>query len=257
MAQQFPPPNRRLFALRDFPEARRERALKPPENRLLSSLPAPVYNRLKSHLEWVWLKRGEPIYSRHQSPTYLYFPLDCLISKVFVMRDGSTGQVAIIGNDGCVGMDLIMGGEHTSTETIVLYPGRTFRLPAKVLKEEFARTPHLQQVLLRYVQSLLIYVAQTASCNRHHSIEQQTCRWLLESLDRSPSTEVQMTHRVFATFLGVSREQVNKVARGLRDAGLISYDYGRLRVRDRAGLEARSCECYQSLRAEAARLLSI
>lgn len=228
----------------------------PLKNQLLGRLPESDYGRLRAHLELRQLKRGQIIYKPNQPATHVYFPLDCLISKVFALQDGSTGQIAIIGNDGCIGIDLIMGGEHASTQTMVLSAGHAYRLPARILEEEFAQARELQRILLRYLQALLIQIAQTTVCNRYHIVEHQLCRWLLMSLDRISASEVEVTHEAIASMLGVSRERVNIAARKLRSAGLISYAHGRILIVDRSGLEANSCECYQAVRQETRRLLA-
>jgi CRP-like cAMP-binding protein len=227
----------------------------PRENRLLAALPAADYERLLPLLDGVSLSLGSALYESGSPQGFIYFPTDSIVSLLYVMEDGSSAEIAIVGKDGAVGMALFMGGETTPSRAVVQSAGYAYRLRAGVLKSEFARGGELQHLLLRYTQALITQMAQTAVCNRHHSVEQQLCRWLLLSLDRLPSNELTMTQELIANMLGVRREGVTEAARKLQEAGLIRYSRGKITVLDRPKLEARVCECYAVVKRETDRLL--
>lgn len=186
---------------------------------------------------------------------HVYFPTTAIISLLYVMEDGASAEIAIVGNEGLVGIALFMGGETTPSRAVVQSAGHAYRLDARILKEEFYRAGPVQRLLLRYTQALITQMAQTAVCNRHHSIDQQLCRWLLLSIDRLPSNELKMTQELIANMLGVRRSGVTEAALKLQDSGLIRYSRGHIEVLDRRGLEARVCECYNVVRREFERLL--
>lgn len=227
------------------------------KNLLLVSLPAGESERLRPHLEPVDLVLGAVLHETGREQTYLYFPLDCIISLLYVMEDGSSAEIAIVGNDGVVGVGLFMGGTGSSTPTraVVQSAGKGVRIKADVLRKEFDLAGPLQQLLLRYVQALITQMGQTAVCNRHHSVEQQLCRWLLMSMDRLPGDELVMTQELIANMLGVRREGVTGAAGKLQKAGVITYSRGRIQVLNRPLLEQMSCECYEVVRKEVERLL--
>src|SRR5512146_3178764 len=227
----------------------------PRKNHLLAALPGADYERVLPVLEGVSLSLGSALYERGRTQGFIYFPTDSIVSLLYVMEDGSSAEIAIVGKDGAVGMALFMGGETTPSRAEVQSAGYAYRLRAGALKSEFARGGELQHLLLRYTQALITQMAQTAVCNRHHSVEQQLCRWLLLSLDRLPSNELSMTQELIANMLGVRREGVTEAARKLQDAGLISYSRGKITVLDRPMLEARVCECYGVVQRETDRLL--
>jgi CRP-like cAMP-binding protein len=186
---------------------------------------------------------------------YVYFPTTAIVSLLYVMEDGSSAEIAVVGNEGIVGVSLFMGGDTTTSRAVVQSAGYGFRLSGQLLKEAFSRIGSMQHLLLRYTQALLTQMAQTAVCNRHHSVDQQLCRWLLLSLDRLPSNELVMTQELIANMLGVRREGVTEAAGHLQRAGLIHYSRGKITVVDRPGLEARVCECYEVVKKEFDRLL--
>jgi CRP-like cAMP-binding protein len=227
----------------------------PHQNHLLDALPAGAYERLASHLELVPMKLGEVLYESGVQLRYVYFPTTAILSLLYVMEDGASAEIAIVGNEGILGISLFMGGETTPSRAVVQSAGHAFRLKAALLKNEFGRFGPTMHLLLRYTQALITQMAQTAVCNRHHSVDQQLCRWLLLSLDRLQTNELSMTQELIANMLGVRREGVTEAAGKLQDAGLISYQRGRITVLDRPGLEARSCECYQVVKTEFDRLL--
>jgi len=218
-------------------------------------LPAPVYERLLPHLEAVTLPLGGSIYEADVTMKYVLFPTEGIVSLLSVMKNGASAEIAITGNEGVVGISLFMGGTSTTSRAIVQSAGQGYRLPAKHLREEFERGGDLQRLLLRFTQALVTQMMQTAVCNRHHSVDQQLCRWLLLSLDRLPSTELCMTQALIANMLGVRREGVTEAAGHLQDAGLIEYNRGKITVLDRTKLEQRVCECYEVVRRETNRLL--
>ena len=227
----------------------------PEMNRLLAVLPAADRERLYPHLEPVSMALGDVVYESGSLQEYVYFPTTSIVSLLYVMADGASAEIAVVGNDGMVGIALFMGGETTPSRAVVQSAGSAFRLSGHVLKREFTRGGALQHLLLRYTQALLTQMAQTAVCNRHHSIDQQLCRWLLLSHDRLSSNTLIMTQELIANMLGVRREGVTEAAGALQDAGLIRYSRGRITVVDRPGLERRSCECYEVVRRESDRLL--
>lgn len=227
----------------------------PRQNRLLAVLPDADYERVLPQLELVPLPLGLAVYESGRGQGYVYFPTDSIVSMLYVMEDGSSAEIAVVGNDGLVGIALFMGGETTSSRAVVQSAGYGYRLRAAALKKEFERGGELQHLLLRYTQALITQMAQTAVCNRHHSVEQQLCRWLLLSLDRLRGSELVMTQELIANMLGVRREGVTEAALKLQAAGLIRYARGHISVLDRAGLEARTCECYAVVKKEYDRLL--
>jgi len=227
----------------------------PQQNHLLAALPAGDYERLAPHLELIPLKLGEVLYEPGVRLRYVYFPTTSIVSLLYVMEDGASAEIAIVGNEGILGISLFMGGETTPSRAVVQSAGYGYRLKAQLLKDEFQRFGPMLHLLLRYTQALITQMAQTAVCNRHHSVDQQLCRWLLLSLDRLASNELSMTQELIANMLGVRREGVTEAAGKLQDAGLISYRRGRITVLDRPGLEARSCECYEVVKKELDRLL--
>ena len=227
----------------------------PQQNHLLEALPAGDYERLAPHLELVAMKLGEVLYEPGIPLRHVYFPTTSIVSLLYVMEDGASAEIAIVGNEGILGISLFMGGETTPSRAVVQSAGYGLRLKAQLLKDEFHRFGPMLHLLLRYTQALITQMAQTAVCNRHHSVDQQLCRWLLLSLDRLASNELSMTQELIANMLGVRREGVTEAAGKLQDAGLIRYRRGRITVLDRPGLEARSCECYQVVKTELDRLL--
>jgi CRP-like cAMP-binding protein len=227
----------------------------PHQNHLLDALPASDYERLASHLELIPMALGDVLYESGDRLRYVYFPTTSIVSLLYVMEDGASAEIAIVGNEGILGISLFMGGETTPSRAVVQSAGHAFRLRAALLKEEFARYGPTMHLLLRYTQALITQMAQTAVCNRHHSVDQQLCRWLLLSLDRLASNELSMTQELIANMLGVRREGVTEAAGKLQDAGLIRYGRGRITVLDRQGVEKRSCECYQVVKREFDRLL--
>jgi CRP-like cAMP-binding protein len=227
----------------------------PTQNHLLAALPAADYQRLLPDLELVPLPLGMAVYESGGRLDYVYLPVDCIVSLLYVMKDGASAEIAVVGHEGLVGIALFMGGESTPSRAVVQSAGYAYRLPSKILKREFEQGGPLQHLLLRYTQALITQMAQTAVCNRHHSLDQQLCRWLLLSLDRLQGNELVMTQELIANMLGVRREGVTEAAGKLQDAGLISYRRGTITVLDRPGVEARSCECYQVVKTEFDRLL--
>jgi CRP-like cAMP-binding protein len=227
----------------------------PRQNNLLAALPEADYARLLPDLELVPLPLGWAVYEAGSELGYVYFPTTSIISLLYVMEDGSSAEIAVTGNDGLVGIALFMGGESTPSRAVVQSAGYGYRLKAVVLQREFKRGGQLQYLALRYTQALITQMAQTAVCNRHHSVEQQLCRWLLLSLDRLPSNELAMTQELIANMLGVRREGVTQAAGQLQEAGLIHYSRGHITVLDRPKLEKRVCECYAVVKRESDRLL--
>lgn len=225
-------------------------------NLLLEAIPIEVRDRLFPHMELVPLALGDVLYESGDTMRHVYFPTDAIVSLLYVMENGASGEIAIVGREGVVGIALFMGGESTPSRALVQGAGNAWRLPGQLLKDEFHRHTELQYLLLRYTQALITQMAQTAVCNRHHSIDQQLCRWLLLSLDRLSDNRVMMTQELIANMLGVRREGVTEAAGKLQKAGLIEYIRGQITVVDRPGLEARSCECYAVVKAETDRLLT-
>ena len=226
-----------------------------PLNKILAALPPELYERLEPNLELVSLRRGASVYEAGSKQAYVYFPTDSIVSLLYVMKDGASAEIAGVGNEGLVGIALFMGGETTPSRAVVQCAGHAYRLRAKLLKGEFEFGGALQHLLLRYTQALITQMAQTAVCNRHHSIEQQLCRWLLLTADRLPSNVLAMTQESIANTLGVRREGVTEAAGKLQEAGLIQYSRGRITIVDRAQLEKRVCECYAVVKKEFDRLL--
>lgn len=225
------------------------------KNRLLAVLPEAECGRLSPNLEWVPLKLGEVLYEPGAALDYVYFPTDSIVSLLYVMENGDSAEIAIVGNEGMVGVSLFTGGETTTNRAVVQCAGHAFRLPQRFLKEEFRRNGAVQHLLLRYTQALLTQTSQTAVCNRHHSIQQQLCRWLLLSIDRLPEDTVSMTQELIANMLGVRREGITEAARNLQSTGVISYTRGKITVIDRPRLELTCCECYEVVKKETDRLL--
>jgi len=228
----------------------------PTNNLLLAALPATDYERLLPHLELISLPLGWSVYEPGNRMRHVFFPTQGIVSLLYVMENGASAEIAITGNEGLVGIALFMGGESTPSRAVVQAAGHAYRLPAQYLRQEFERGGELQHLLLRFTQALITQMAQTAVCNRHHTIEQQLCRWLLLSLDRLHSNELEMTQELIANMLGVRREGVTEAAGDLQDAGLIKYRRGHITVLDRTKLEHRVCECYAVVKRESDRLLS-
>jgi len=227
----------------------------PRQNHLLAALPAQDRERLLPHLERVPMPLGHVLYESGSELRHVYFPTTSIVSLLYVMIDGASAEIAVVGNDGILGVALFMGGETMPNRAVVQSAGHAYRLQGALLKQEFSRSGELQHLLLRYTQALLTQMAQTAVCNRYHSLDQQFCRWLLLSLDRLPADELVMTQELIANMLGVRREGVTEAAGNVQRAGLIAYQRGRITVLDRAGLEARTCECYAVVKKEIDRLL--
>jgi len=227
----------------------------PHQNHLLDALPAGDYERIAPHLELIPMRLGDVLYESGGKLRHVYFPTTSIVSLLYVMEDGASAEIAIVGNEGMLGISLFMGGDSTPSRAVVQSAGHGYRLKADLLKDEFGRFGPTMHLLLRYTQALITQMAQTAVCNRHHSVDQQLCRWLLLSLDRLSSNQLTMTQELIANMLGVRREGVTEAAGKLQDDGLISYRRGTITVLDRAGLEARSCECYQVVKTEFERLL--
>lgn len=227
----------------------------PRQNHLLGALPADDYARLAPSLELVPMPLGHVLYESGKALRHVYFPTTSIVSLLYVMADGASAEIAVVGNDGIIGVALFMGGETMPNRAVVQSAGQAYRLKGQLLKQEFNRSGEFQHLLLRYTQALLTQMAQTAVCNRHHSLDQQLCRWLLLSLDRLPSMDLAMTQELIANMLGVRREGVTEAAGNLQKSGLIKYNRGRISVLDRAGLEARACECYAVVKKEFDRLL--
>jgi CRP-like cAMP-binding protein len=224
-------------------------------NRLLAALPKDELQRWLPHLQYLEMELGQVLSEFGSRSQYVYFPTTAIISLLYVMKNGASAEIAVVGHEGVVGISLFMGGEYTPGRAVVQIAGGGFRLAAKAVKEEFDLGGKVLHLLLRYTQALITQMAQTAACNRHHSVDQQLCRWLLLSLDRTQSNELVMTQDLIANMLGVRREGVNEAALALQKAGLIDYKRGRIYVLDRQGLEGRACECYAVVREEYNRLL--
>ena len=225
------------------------------ENQLLAALPAYLQQSWLAQLEPVQMPLGEVLYESGVTLAHVYFPTTAIVSLLYVMEDGASAEIAVVGNEGIVGISLFMGGESTPSRAVVQSAGKGFRLKAQVLKEEFNRAGPVLHLLLRYTQALITQMAQTAVCNRHHSLDQQLCRWLLLSLDRLQGDELVMTQELIANMLGVRREGVTEAALKLQRTGLIRYARGHITVLDRPGLEKRTCECYVVVKKEYERLL--
>ena len=227
----------------------------PKQNHLLDALPAADYARLLPHLELVPMPLGWAVYEAGGQMRYLYFPTTSIVSLLYVLENGASAEIAITGNEGLVGISLFMGGESTPSRAVVQSKGNGYRLRASVLKTEFALGGSLQYLSLRYTQALITQMAQTAVCNRHHTLDQQLCRWLLLSLDRLPGNELLMTQELISNMLGVRREGITHAAKRLQKEGYISYVRGDMTILNRKGLESSVCECYKVVRTEYNRLL--
>ena len=225
------------------------------DNHLLAALPEATWSRWQSALELVDLPLGLVLYESGSTLSHVYFPTTAIVSLLYVMENGASAEIAVVGNEGLLGISLFMGGESTPSRAVVQSAGQGYRLSAEMIKREFNHFGPVMHLLLRYTQALITQMAQTAVCNRHHSLDQQLCRWLLLSLDRLQGNQLQMTQELIANMLGVRREGVTEAARKLQDIQLISYARGRITVLDRAGLERRSCECYAVVKKEYERLL--
>jgi CRP-like cAMP-binding protein len=228
----------------------------PKRNHLLAALGPAEWERWKDDLQRCDMPLGQVLYESGSTMTHVYFPTTAIVSLLYVMEDGASAEIAVVGNEGLVGVSLFMGGGSTPSRAVVQSAGAGFRLSAASLKQEFLRSGPVMNLLLRYTQALITQMAQTAVCNRHHSLDQQLCRWLLLSLDRLAGDELQMTQELIANMLGVRRGGVTDAAMKLQDAGLIRYSRGRIHVMDRLGLEQRSCECYAVVKKEYDRLLA-
>lgn len=228
----------------------------PLQNHLLAALPQAEFDRLSLHLELVEMPLGQALYEAGGTLNYVYFPTTSIVSLLYVLESGASAEIAIVGHEGILGISLFMGGETTPSRAVVQCAGHGYRLKAQYLKDEFNRAGPFLRLLLRYTQALITQMTQTAVCNRHHSIEQQLCRWLLLSLDRLPSDSVSMTQELIANMLGVRREGVTGAAGNIQRLGLIQYSRGRIDVVDRPGLEKVVCECYAVVKLEFDRLLA-
>ena len=224
-------------------------------NHILEALPIHDRERVAAHLEPVKLRLGEVIHESGEAQAHAYFPIDSIISLLYVLKNGDSAEVAVAGHDGMVGMPIIMGGGTSPHRALVQAAGTALRMKAQVLRQECERVGPLQQLLLRYNQALMIQIGQTAVCNRHHSVDQQLCRWLLMSIDRLPGRDLTMTQELIANMLGVRREGVTEAAGKLQRKGVISYQRGRITVLDRSLLLQLSCECYEVVQQEYTRLL--
>ena len=222
---------------------------------MLAALPAAEWARWLPHLEPVDLDLGRVLYESGATLSHVYFPTTAIVSLLYVMEDGASAEIGVVGYEGLVGVSLFMGGESTPSRAVVQSAGKGWRMPSAALKDEFSRSSAVLHLLLRYTQALITQMAQTAVCNRHHTLDQQLCRWLLLSLDRLEGNVLVMTQELIANMLGVRREGVTEAALSLQEAGLIRYARGRITVLDRPRLEARSCECYAVVKKEYDRLL--
>jgi CRP-like cAMP-binding protein len=227
----------------------------PQDNHLLAALSPEVQSRMFVHLEPVTLALGEVVYESGDAMRHVYFPTDSIVSLLYVMESGASAEISVVGNEGLIGVAIFMGGESTPSRALVQSAGSAYRMPARLLMQEFNRHGELLQLMLRYTQALLTQMAQTAVCNRHHTIDQQLCRWLLLSLDRLRGNRLVMTQELIANMLGVRREGVTEAAGKLQKLGVIEYSRGHITVLDRPTLERLSCECYAVVRKETARLL--
>jgi CRP-like cAMP-binding protein len=229
----------------------------PRQNHLLDALPHDQWERWRPQLEYVDMPLGQVLYEPGTVLTHAYFPTTSIISLLYVMKNGESAEIAVVGNEGVVGVSLFMGGGSTSSRALVQSAGGAYRLSAEVMEREFERAGPVAHLLLRYTQALMTQMVQTAACNKHHSLDQQLCRWLLLSLDRLQGTEMLMTQTLIAHMLGVTEDVATEGAHILQDAGLIDYQDGRIRVLDRSALEKRSCECYAQVKEEYDRLLPL
>jgi CRP-like cAMP-binding protein len=227
----------------------------PQQNQLLAAVPLAVMDRWQSELEYVDMPLGQVLYESGGTLSHVYFPATAIVSLLYVMENGASAEIAVVGNDGIIGISLFMGGDSTSSRAVVQSAGCGFRLKARTIKDEFKANGPVLHLLLRYTQALITQMAQTAVCNRHHTLDQQLCRWLLLSLDRLPGSELTMTEELIANMLGVRREGVTECALRLQGDGLIKYSRGHITVLDRGRLEQRTCECYAVVKREYDRLV--
>jgi len=227
----------------------------PHQNHLLDALLKVDYDRLFQNLELIEMPLGQVLHESGGPLKYAYFPSTAIVSLLYVMEDGASAEIAVVGNDGILGISIFMGGDTTPSRAVVISAGHGYRMKSQLLKNEFNHAGPVPQLLLRYTQALITQMAQTAVCNRHHSVEQQLCRWLLLSIDRLSGNELHMTQELIANMLGVRREGVTEAAGKLQRAGLIDYTRGRILLLDRPRLEKRACECYQVVKTESDRLL--
>jgi CRP-like cAMP-binding protein len=228
----------------------------PNRNYLLAALPAEEFERLEAHLELVPMLLGETLYEPGRRLQHVYFPTTAIVSLLYIMESGASAEVARVGNEGILGIALFMGGDTTPSSAVVQTAGHGYRLPGKLLKEEFNRAAPVRRLLLLYTQALIAQIFQTAACNRHHSVKQQLCQWLLSTLDRLPANEMIVTHGLVASAFGVRRETITEAAGNLQRDGLIRYRRGHIAVSERSGLEAGACECYAVVKKELTRLQS-
>jgi CRP-like cAMP-binding protein len=226
-------------------------------NHLLAALPGAELVRWRPQLELVDMPLGQVLYEAGTTQQHVYFPTSAIVSLLYVMENGDSAEIAVVGNEGIVGVSMYLGENSTPSRAVVQSGGMGIRLKAKVLKDKFNRSRPVMRLLLRYAQALMAQISQTTVCNRHHSLDQQLCRWLLMSFDRLQSNELVMTQQLIANMLGVRREGVTRVARTIQDAGLISYASGRIKMLDRVGLENRCCKCYTVVKREYERLLPV
>lgn len=225
------------------------------KNQLLSALPSDVRARWEKQIELINLPLGEVLYESSEKMNYVYFPEDCIASLLFVLENGASTEIAVVGHEGLIGISIFMGGETTPNRAVIQSAGKSFRVPSHFVKDEFHRSVEVMHLLLRFTQALVTQMTQTAVCNRHHALDQQLCRWLLLSMDRLTGNELVMTQELIANMLGVRREGVTLAAGNLQADGLIRYTRGRIEVLDRPALEARTCECYALVKNEYKRLL--
>lgn len=225
------------------------------ENTLLGALSSAEYDSLAIDMELVPLKLGQVLYESGETMSHAYFPVDCVVSLLYVMKNGESAEIAIVGNEGVIGMSIFLGGESTISRAIVQNAGYAYRLKAQVLKDKFDSGGALTRLLLMFTSELITQMVQTAACNRHHSVDQQLCRWMLLSLDRLPSGRISMTEKLIGNMLGLDLPAVSKATSELRRTGLIHYDKGEITVLDRVAVEKRSCECYAVVKKESDRLL--
>lgn len=227
----------------------------PNQNHLLAALPTAEFERIAPHLELIAMPLGEVLYESSGRLQHVYFPATAIVSVHYVMEDGAASEIVAVGNEGVLGIALFMGGNTTPNRAVVQTAGQGYQLNTHLLMEEFKRGGAVQHLLLRYTQAMITQISQTAVCNRHHSVEQQLYRWLLLTLDRSPTNELTITQELIASILGVRREGISDAAGLMQKAGLIRYRRGHITVLDRVGLEARACECYRVVKKEFDRLL--
>lgn len=227
----------------------------PFQNHLLAALPVETFERIGPHLELVPMPLGQVLYESGGQLQHVYFPTSAIVSLHYIMENGASSEIAGVGNEGVLGISLFMGGNSTPSRASVYTAGHSYRISARLMMEEFNRSGAMMHLMLRYTQALITQMSQTAVCNRHHSVEQQMCRWLLLTLDRSSSDELTMTQELIASMLGVRREGITETAGNLQREGLISYRRGHITVKDRSGLESHACECYAVVKKEMNRLL--